>query len=114
MPLTSHPICRLSGTNCSVDGAAASLVKTMLIVHLLSYPKLARGLLAQEAGRIKRRLEQGNIGLNGLRKLVGGAADRVDAEISQGLHHRGIAADLGQRLGQVLDDRARRSRRHER
>src|SRR5215470_11015072 len=104
-------MCLLRGTNSGVDTVAASLVETMVMVTLLASSRSSRGLCPQQAGRIKRRPEQRNIRLNGLRELISWSVDRIDAEMAQSLDDRGITADHGQRLGQVLDDRTRRSRR---
>src|SRR6516164_10738815 len=106
-------MCLLRGTKSGVDAVAASAVETMVMVTLLASSRSSRGLRAQQAGRIKRRPEQRNIGLNGLRELIAWSVDRIDAEIAQSLHDRGITADHGQRLGQVFGDRPRRARRRE-
>src|SRR6516164_8294479 len=106
-------MCLLRGTKSGVDAVAASFVETMVMVTLLASSRSSRGLCPQQAGRIKRRPEQRNIRLNGLRELISWSVDRIDAEMAQSLDDRGITADHGQRLGQVLDDRTRRSRRCE-
>src|SRR5207253_1574496 len=105
-PLTSQPMCLLSGTNSSVAGAAASFASAMLMVRLLFTSlslSLSRGLLAQQARRLERRLEQCDIGANGLPEFFRRAAHRVDTEVSQRLHHRGIAAYSGERTREVID-----------
>src|SRR5262252_7107103 len=104
-------MCLLRGTKSGADAVAASFVETMVMDTLLASSRSSRGLRAQQAGRIKRRPEQRNIRSNGLREFISWSVDRIDAEMAQSLDDRGIAADHGQRLGQVFDDRPRRSRR---
>src|SRR2546430_4600752 len=106
-------MCLLRGTNSGVAAVAASSVETMVMVSLLASSRSSRGLRAQQAGRIERYPEQRNIRLNGLRELISRSVDRIDAKTAQSLDDRGIAADHGQRLEQVFDDRPRRSRRCE-
>src|SRR4051812_43987169 len=106
MPLTSQPMCSVSGTNCSA-AAAGSLVETMLIARLLSLSILSCDVLAQKACRRERRFVQHNIRLDCLRELVRRSSHGIDAHIAQHLDEFGIASERRKRARQALDDRLR-------